>query len=74
MREITQAQYDTAKQTHRKVYVHINLLNFKKQIIESIEGRVVSGTLTSDANSNMRNTCDIQMVVTDSSFNVESGG
>lgn len=74
MREITQAQYDTAKQTHRKVYVHINLLNFKKQIIESIEGRVVSGTLTSDANSNMRNTCDIQMVVTDSSFNVENGG
>lgn len=74
MREITQAQYDTAKQTHRKVYVHINLLNFQKQIIESIEGRVVSGTLTSDANSNMRNTCDIQMVVTDSSFNVESGG
>lgn len=74
MREITQAQYDTAKQTHRKVYVHINLLNFKKQIIESIEGRVISGTLTSDANSNMRNTCDIQMVVTDSSFNVESGG
>ena len=74
MREITQAQYDTAKQTHRKVYVHINLLHFKKQIIESIEGRVVSGTLTSDANSNMRNTCDIQMVVTDSSFNVESGG
>ena len=74
MREITQAQYDTAKQAHRKVYVHINLLNFKKQIIESIEGRVVSGTLTSDANSNMRNTCDIQMVVTDSSFNVESGG
>lgn len=74
MLEITQAQYDTAKQTHRKVYVHINLLNFKKQIIESIEGRVVSGTLTSDANSNMRNTCDIQMVVTDSSFNVESGG
>ena len=74
MREITQAQYNTAKQTHRKVYIHINLLNFKKQIIESIEGRVVSGTLTSDANSNMRNTCDIQMVVTDSSFNVESGG
>lgn len=74
MREITQAQYDTAKQTHRKVYVHINLLNFQKQIIESIEGRVVSGTLTSDANSNMRNTCDIQMVVTDSSFNVENGG
>ena len=74
MAEITQAQYNTAKQNHRNISIRIDLLNFSKQVIESIEGRVISGTLTSDANSNMRNTCDIQMVVTDSSFNVESEG
>lgn len=74
MAEITQAQYDAAKQTHRKIYVHINLLSFQKQVIESIEGRVTNGSLTSDANSNMRNTCDIEMVVTDSSFNIENEG
>ena len=74
MSEITQAQYNTAKQSQRNISIRINLLNFSKQIIDSIEGQVISGSLTSDANSNMRNTCDIQMVVTDSSFNVESEG
>ena len=74
MAEITQAQYNTAKQSYRNISIRIDLLNFSKQVIESIEGRVISGTLTSDANSNMRNTCDIQMVITDSSFNVESEG
>ncbi len=74
MAEITQAQYNTAKQNHRNISIRIDLLNFSKQVIESIEGRVISGTLTSDANSNMRNTCDIQMVITDASFNVESEG
>lgn len=70
MAEVTQAQYNTAKQTHRKISVRINLMDFNKQTIGSIEGQVISGTLTSDANSNIRNTCDIQMVVTDASFNV----
>lgn len=74
MAEITQAQYSTAKQGHRNISIRIDLLNFSKQVIESIEGRVISGTLTSDANSNMRNTCDIQMVITDSSFSVEAEG
>ena len=74
MSEITQAQYNTAKQSQRNISIRINLLNFSKQIIDSIEGQVISGSLTSDANSNMRNTCDIQMVVTDSSFNVEAEG
>ena len=74
MAEITQAQYSTAKQGHRNISIRIDLLNFSKQVIESIEGRIISGTLTSDANSNMRNTCDIQMVITDSSFSVEAEG
>ena len=74
MSEITQAQYNTAKQGQRNISIRINLLNFSKQIIDSIEGQVISGSITSDANSNMRNTCDIQMVVTDSSFNVEAEG
>ena len=74
MSEITQAQYNTAKQSQRNISIRINLLNFSKQIIDSIEGQVISGSITSDANSNMRNTCDIQMVVTDSSFNVEAEG
>ena len=74
MSEITQAQYNTATQSQRNISIRINLLNFSKQIIDSIEGQVIGGSITSDANSNMRNTCDIQMVVTDSSFNVEAEG
>ena len=71
---ITQNQYNTAKQSVRNVYVRVNLLNFDYLTIDSFSGNLIGGSLSSDANSNMRNTCDISLVVTDSTFNVQASG
>lgn len=74
MTNVSQSQRDIVKQPYRNISLRVNLLNFDKQVIESVEGRVISGSITSDANSNMRNTCDIEMIVTGANFKVESGG
>ena len=74
MGQITQAQYNTAKQTYRNLHLKVNLLNFDYQTISSFEGNLISGSLASDSNSNMRNTIDVSLVVTDSSFNIAAEG
>lgn len=74
MAQITQQQYNTAKQNHRNLHIRVNLLDFTYRTLSSFEGNLISGSLASDANSNMRNTCDIELVVTDSSFNIAAQG
>ena len=74
MGQITQEQYNTSKQNHRNLHIRVNLLDFDYRTLSSFEGNLTSGSLSSDANSNMRNTCDIELVVTDSSFNISAQG
>lgn len=68
--QITQAQYNTAKQPIRNIHIRVELLDFKYRVISSFEGNVIAGSLSSDSTSDVRNSCDITMVVTDRSFNV----
>lgn len=72
--QITQAQYNTAHQTIRNTYVRVNLLNFQFLTVDSLEGNLISGSISIDANSDIRRTCNLDLVVTDSSFKVEAGG
>ena len=74
MADITQSQYNTAKQPFRNVKIRVDLLNFDYQTISNFEGNVISGNISKDANSNMRRSCDMSLVVTDSSFNIETEG
>lgn len=69
----TQQDYDMIQQSTRDLQVKIELLNFNFQIVGNIEGNVIDGTINIDANSDIRRTCDIQLIVTDSSFNISEG-
>jgi len=71
---ITQTNYNTAKQSIRNLRIKINLLNFNLQTVDDIIGNVIAGSVSIDANSDVRRTCDITLVVTDSSFDVANGG
>lgn len=71
---VTQSQYNVAKQSIRNVYVRIEVLNFKFFPVDSIEGKCVSGSISIDANSDIRRTCSLSFVVTDDSLKIHSGG
>lgn len=71
---ITQAQYNTMQQTIRDTYLKINLLDFNYLTVDTIEGNVISGSVQINSDSDIRRTCDISIVVTNSSFDVAPGG
>ena len=58
----------------RQLRAKINILNFQMQIVDEISGNVLDGNITEDANSDIRRTCNISMVVTNGQFNVQPGG
>lgn len=70
--QITEEKIRTAKQTLRDLTLKIDVLNFNFSIVGEIIGNVISGTVRIDANSDIRRTCSIEVVVTDSTFDVGS--
>lgn len=58
----------------RRLRIKINILNFQMQTVDEISGNVLDGNITEDANSDIRRTCNISMVVTNGQFNVQPGG
>lgn len=57
----------------RQLRAKINILNFQMQIVDEISGNVLDGNIMEDANSDIRRTCDISMVVTNGEFNIQPG-
>lgn len=70
---ITSNQYSVSNQNVRNLHIKINLLNFSYQTIDSLEGNAISGSINIDANSDIRRTCQVELVVTNSSFDIQSG-
>ena len=71
---ITSTQFQTSLQNIQSRYIRLELLNYQFQTVDSIEGVCTSGSISIDANSDIRRTGSIVLVVTDSSFEVASGG
>lgn len=71
---ITAAQFNAVMQSIQSRYIKLELLNYQFQTVGSLEGVCVSGSITIDANSDVRRTGSVALVVNNSSFNVESKG
>ena len=72
--EITSIQRRTTLQTLREKYVKIELLNFEYLVVNSLEGKAIDGSISIDATSDIRRTCNLRFVLDNSSFNVQAGG
>ena len=71
---ITSNQFQTSLQNIQSRYVRLELLNYQFQTVDSVEGVCTSGSISIDANSDIRRTGSVVLVVTDSSFEVTPGG
>ena len=61
---ITQENQDTAMQRVRNLSINVYLLNSNMQTINQLSGKVIAGNISIDANSDIRRTCNIDMVIT----------
>lgn len=71
---ITSDEFNIVSQSIQSRYIRLELLNYQFQTVDSIEGVATSGNISIDANSDIRRTASISLVVTDSSFEVQPGG
>ena len=71
---ITEQQYRTALQNVQSRYIWIELLNYNFQTIDELSGVAISGSINIDANADVRRTGNIELIVKDSTFEVQSGG
>ena len=70
---ITSGQFATALQNIQSRYIKIELLNYQFQTVDSLEGICTSGSISIDANADIRRTGSITLVIKDGTFQVESG-
>lgn len=71
---LTQQQIQLLKQPIIQRYVKLYLLNFELQRVNEISGNLISCSVSGDGNSDLRHNCNVSLVVTDSSFDIQAGG
>lgn len=64
----TQQDIKLIKQSSKKVFVKIELLNKQFKILDAIEGNLISDSLNADSESKQRRSYSCSLYVTDSSF------
>ena len=71
---ITSAQFQVALQNIQSRYTRLELLNYQFQTVDSLEGICTGGSISIDANADIRRTGNLSLVVIGSTFNVQPGG
>lgn len=66
--------YSTIKQTNREIKCKIELLDFQLQTVDELTGDVIDGSISVDASSSIRRTCDITMAIRDRRYDVVQDG
>lgn len=70
---LSQQDYDISKQRIVNRFLKVNILNFDYKVVDEISGNVTSFDINIDADSDIRRTCNVEIVVTDSSFDIQAG-
>ena len=70
---IQQQDYDIIQQRIINRYLKVNLLDFDYTVVDELSGNVMSFDVSVDADSDIRRTCNVEIVVTDSSFDIKAG-
>lgn len=72
---ITQDMKDVCFQPSRKIHIKIELLNFQFKVVDELSGIAIDiPSTTEDAESDIRRTCNVSMVVKDSTLELQPGG
>lgn len=72
--EVLQQDYNIVKQNNIIKYIKLDILDFKYNIIDEISGNLIKCSITVDADSDLRRSCSVELVVNDSRFEVQAGG
>lgn len=70
---IQQQDYNIMSQPYINKYMKLNILNFDLNVVDEISGNLVSCDVSVNADSDLRRSCLVSLIIVDSSFDVGSG-
>lgn len=70
----TKTDYDLIQLRTRNVKVKVSVLNFNFQTVSSFEGRLVDGSISIDADNDIRRTCNVTLAIKNVSRVISPGG
>lgn len=70
---INQEDFNVVKQPFINKYLKLNVLNFNLSVVNEISGNLISFDVSVNADSDLRRSCSVSFVVTDSFFEPEPG-
>lgn len=70
---INQEDFNVVKQPFINKYLKLNVLNFNLSVVNEISGNLILFDVSVNADSDLRRSCSVSFVVTDSSFEPEPG-
>lgn len=73
MLNITQNDYNIIKQKNTERYIKLNLLDFNYNVVDELSGNMLSCSVRCDADSDLRRSCNVSFVITDSGYEVGEG-
>lgn len=74
MLNITQDDYNIVKQRVSERYIKLELLDFNYNTVDEASGNMLACSVQCDADSDLRRSCNVSLVVVDNSFDIKSGG
>ena len=72
--DISSSQFISFIQNLQNRFIKIDLLNYQFQTVNSLEGVCISGNISIDANSDLRRSGNVSLVIQKTDFQVEPGG
>lgn len=70
---LQQQDYDVVKQSIINRFIKVNLLDFNYNIVDEISGNIEGFSISVDAESDIRRTCNVDIIVKDSTFDIAHG-
>lgn len=70
---IQQQDYNIMSQPYINKYMKLNIMNFDLNVVDEISGNLMTCDVSVNADSDLRSSCSVSLVVVDSSFDVASG-
>ena len=74
MLNITQDDYNIIKQRITERYIKISLLDFNYNTVDEISGEMLSCSVQCDADSDLRRSCSVGLVIANKTFDIQPGG
>lgn len=69
-----QKDFQLFNQRYTRRFIKMNLFDFNYNIVDEISGNLVSCSIDIDADSDLRRSCSVELIVTNASFEIEPGG